>query len=471
MTKSYSNIGIVTLLLAFFSTSITQNSNKIQFDVDMAQFKLDADNICLEVYYSIRQSDLAFVKKDENSYSAEALVTLKIYHKDSVWINQAWRVPSHITDSTQIDKANNILDLMRFQLKSGDYQLVAHVQDLADLTKRDSAIVNIELSGISNSKIALSDIELASSINKSQKDPGNVFYKNTLQVIPNPSLMFGEGLPMLYYYVEAYNLDSGQISDKYKTNCYVSNTKGDTLNKMLSRQLSKKKIGDQSVEVGAINIASLHSGTYYLHFSILDERERLLDTVSKKFYVYNPSLAVEKLAIIQSDGLLAISPFATMSEKELDRESDYIKYIIPKEGADFYENLTTGDAKRKFLLAFWQRRDPSTGTIFNEFRQDYLKKVRAANEKFKALGREGWHTDRGRVYLLYGPPNNVVYFRNTPTTKPYEIWTYYNIAGEGVVEFIFADITGFRDYRLLHSNKIGEVKKENWRDLITEHPN
>lgn len=469
MTKSYYNF--TSMILLFIFTSLSLGSEKIKLTVDIAQFKSDSDKNYLEIYYAIKQSDLSFVSNDEDRNSAQALVNFKIYHEDSLWVNQAWRVPTYITDSTEITEANNIVDVIRYQLIPGAYQLVAQVQDLNDLAKLDSVILDFELSEFSNSKISLSDIQLASSMKKSEKDMENDFYKNSLEVIPNPSGIYGARLPMLYYYVEAYNLNSGEISNKYKTKCFVSNPEGDRLGDMYSRQQNKIKIGDTSVEVGVINIAPLQTGSYHLNFIISDETGRPLDSVKKKFYAYNSIPTAKEAEISKIDDLVALSSFGRMDKNELDKEFAYIQYIIKKEGADFYKNLTNIDAKRKFLFTFWQRRDPSPGTIFNEYRQDYLQKVRVASEKFKAFGREGWHTDRGRVYILYGPPDIVEPFHYTRDTKPYEIWTYYNIAGEGAAEFVFADITNFRDYRLLHSNKRGEIKNENWYNLIVEHAN
>jgi hypothetical protein len=80
------------------------------------------------------------------------------------------------------------------------------------------------------------------------------------------------------------------------------------------------------------------------------------------------------------------------------------------------------------------------------------------------MGQEGWHTDRGRVYVLYGESDEVERFPSTSESKPYEIWHYNQI--EGSVIFVFIDRTGFGEYTLVNSTKRGEVKDDNWQNYL-----
>ena len=83
------------------------------------------------------------------------------------------------------------------------------------------------------------------------------------------------------------------------------------------------------------------------------------------------------------------------------------------------------------------------------------------------MGKEGWKTDRGRVYLIYGGPDEIERFPNEIETRPYEIWHYESV--EGGVIFVFADITGFGSYQLVHSTKRGELRDDSWVRRITVH--
>ena len=80
------------------------------------------------------------------------------------------------------------------------------------------------------------------------------------------------------------------------------------------------------------------------------------------------------------------------------------------------------------------------------------------------MGKEGWQTDRGRVYLLYAEPDEVERFPNQGDSKPYEIWQYNQI--ESGVIFVFIDRTGLGDYTLVHSTKRGELQDESWQQHL-----
>jgi hypothetical protein len=87
------------------------------------------------------------------------------------------------------------------------------------------------------------------------------------------------------------------------------------------------------------------------------------------------------------------------------------------------------------------------------------------------MNRVGFETDRGRVYLQYGPPNELYESRFDAGSKPYEIWQYNIIANnETNIIFVFHnDDLVSNDYRLIHSNATGEVHNEHWKLLINEN--
>ncbi len=129
-----------------------------------------------------------------------------------------------------------------------------------------------------------------------------------------------------------------------------------------------------------------------------------------------------------------------------------------------YETLTNENAKRKYLTEFWKARDEDPSDDMNHYLKDYLRRIKESNLKYKALSKEGWKTDRGRVYLVYGSPSEIDRYPNQTESRPYEIWYYHDI--EGGVQFNFGDISGFSDYVLLHSTKRGELRDDNWQRRI-----
>lgn len=99
--------------------------------------------------------------------------------------------------------------------------------------------------------------------------------------------------------------------------------------------------------------------------------------------------------------------------------------------------------KRQLFLQFWREKDPTPNTVENELMDEYYRRVNYANEHFSSI-REGWLTDMGAIYILFGPPNEIERRPFEMDMKPYEIWYYFDIDQQ----FIFVDMTGFGEYRL-----------------------
>jgi GWxTD domain-containing protein len=138
-----------------------------------------------------------------------------------------------------------------------------------------------------------------------------------------------------------------------------------------------------------------------------------------------------------------------------------VTYIITDEERKAFKKLATDDERERFIEEFWRRRDPDPDTDENEFKEEYYERIAYTNEHFSS-GIPGWKTDRGRIYIMYGKPDEREthpmggsYERpsweggGSTTTYPFEIWFYRYIAGVGSgVEIEFVDPTGSGEYRI-----------------------
>src|SRR5580765_6396547 len=138
-----------------------------------------------------------------------------------------------------------------------------------------------------------------------------------------------------------------------------------------------------------------------------------------------------------------------------------VAYIITDEERKAFKKLATDDERERFIEEFWRRRDPDPDTDENEYREEYYERIAYANEHF-ASGIPGWRTDRGRIYITWGKPDEVeshpsggTYDRESyegggsTTTYPFERWFYRYLAGVGSgVEIEFVDPTGSGEYRI-----------------------
>ncbi len=107
-------------------------------------------------------------------------------------------------------------------------------------------------------------------------------------------------------------------------------------------------------------------------------------------------------------GLLAVgAAWAARSGELRPWPEGPIRYIIRTEEAKAFKGLSDDVARLAFIERFWSRRDPTPGTLANEYRQAFWERVRTANLQFKTTTIPGWKTDRGKIFILFGPPNDV----------------------------------------------------------------
>ena len=83
-----------------------------------------------------------------------------------------------------------------------------------------------------------------------------------------------------------------------------------------------------------------------------------------------------------------------------------VAYIITDEERTAFKRLQTDEEREQFIEQFWLRRDPTPDTVENEFKEEHYRRIAYANEHF-ASGIPGWKTDRGRIYITYGPPDEI----------------------------------------------------------------
>lgn len=148
----------------------------------------------------------------------------------------------------------------------------------------------------------------------------------------------------------------------------------------------------------------------------------------------------------QSALAMQSQPSANPYSKWLNED---VVYIITGQERTAFEKLTTDEERNKFIEQFWARRDPTPGTPENQFKEEHYRRRAYANRHF-ASSEPGWKTDRGHMYIIYGPPDEIEVHPKT-AQRPYrvEIWLYRYVEGVGDnASFTFIDRTGRGDYQL-----------------------
>jgi GWxTD domain-containing protein len=153
-----------------------------------------------------------------------------------------------------------------------------------------------------------------------------------------------------------------------------------------------------------------------------------------------------------------------MKKPYKDWLNEDVAYIITEEERKAFKKLQTDEEREQYIEAFWRRRDPDPDTDENEYKEEYFERIAYANEHF-ASGIPGWKTDRGRIYIMFGKPDEkeshpsggsyqreIYEGGGSTSTYPFEKWFYRYIEGVGSgVEIEFVDPTGSGEYRIARS--------------------
>ncbi len=452
---------LILFFVLFFSVII--NAQNFKVDFDYSRFFYNDTSNYIEIYYSFYEPQLKQVLTD-NQLTVKGILNIKILNQNGTdtLVNRNYQFENVVGDSLSENHQKSFTGNIAYVLPIGEYQCTLTGVDGNDMEKLDSLSFPITISKLPDDRFSISDLEIASKITHSDQEK-SMFYKNTYEVIPNPSGIFGQEIPVLYFYSEIYNLQNTDGSENLKVDHLLLNSSNKTVfNK--SRLFPRNSAS--AVDVGAINITKYPSGAYTLVDVATDTVKNMTVYSSKKIFIYNPGI-IDTTPVATGDNSFLTSEFAAMSEEELDQAFSESKYVATKQEKEQWEALKSEDAKKKFLFDFWKARDLTPNTPVNEYKREYFDRVKQANKQYSNIQRKGWKTDRGRVLLLYGEPTEIERYPNQLDSKPYEVWRYNDL--EGGVIFVFADLTGFSDYTLINSTKRGELSDPDWQRKINAH--
>ena len=453
------NIKVLLYCLLFFSLLsaevYTQNTHpdKFTFNVVYNRFWQSDSTAFLEIGTVFYTKQIALAK-DSTGYRGNIELKIKIKNTltDKYVRGERFHLPFVLQDtlSAQIDKS--IVNKFIYVLECGSYLLELGGFDQSNPSRSDSVKIPVTIFPRPQ-MVALSDVDLSSNISEST-DKTNPFYKNSFLVVPNPTLVFGRmNYPVVFHYVEVHNLNKDSL---YTVEIAVKDQNG-KIQKSTNRQ---KRYGvENAVEVGTTAIMNLPSGKYLYQVRILDGCLKEVVIAKRQFFINNPHVkqATSRISVKAAE-------FIGASADELAKEFRTAKYLATDQEIKMFSNVSSVEGRREFLAKFWSDIESGQHGTTVVTRAIYLDRVITANQRYRALGKEGWQTDRGRVYLLYAEPDEVERFPSSENGKPYEIWNYNQI--ESGVVFVFIDRNGFGDYTLFHSTKRGEIQDDSWQNYL-----
>jgi GWxTD domain-containing protein len=419
------------------------------------------DTAYVETYLSVPGFELTYVQNGLFRYQGALDITL-LYLKDTTVFTADHYVllTPELPDTTNVDF--NILDLRRVSLPDGEYTVKLKISDANNPAAFCEVNQGLNVS-FNRTGVSMSDIELVQSY--SQTVEKNVYSKNGYDIKPFAISYFPNSVSKLAFYSEIYHADVTAPQEDIIITYAVKHAQQNEVAHDLFR-FTKQKSGPLNVLFSEFDITDLPTGNYYLEVQVKNRKNELLTDQIAFFQRMNNNSSTElsNIALIDvSDKFVSLMPGDSMKY--------YCESIMPK--AELYEReyiqraIASNDTllMKQFFFNFWQKRsegDPYLAWI------EYNKMVEAVNYNFGTPVSYGFETDRGRVYLQYGPPNRIDGHQHESGAYPYEIWQYYSISGnQSNVKFVFCNsdlVTN--DYKLIHSTARGEIYDARWQFKI-----
>lgn len=446
---------VLAVPVAGYSQSFVPGKGQFIVDVDIARFFGDEQQVYVEIYYGIHENSISYVG-GASGYRSSVRMRLVVRGESASVANKEWLVPHEIIDTVRLSGAQIMTGLESLALPAGAYSVQITASDVNAPGRSDSVNINLPIVMYPQGNEAMSDVELCTMI-QSSSNKQSLFYKNTLEVTPNPARLFGVGLPIMYYYFEVYNLISASSPANSVIRTVVLNSAG---KEVFTKDKQKPRTNNSSVEIGSVNLSAMKGGTYTFRANLLDSSKTVtLATTSKKFFIYKPGTLPDSMPV-QSQFDISGSEYAVMPEEEADRELACIAYLVNESERVQITTLADLTSKQRFLFEFWRRKNPDPQSGVNEFKKEYMNRIQYAETNFMSGLRKGWKSDKGRVYVLYGPADEIERFPNSPEANPYEIWHFNSL--QGGVEFVFVDRYSMGDYSLVHSTHRDELHNPDW---------
>lgn len=439
---------------------------------DVCFYKGSENNTQVEVYYSIALKELKFTNRQSLSanITGEYLaafacsLTVKNAANQTVFQKIKHRKARARSQSEVLDKSRGIIDQIVLDLQPGNYNLELAIHD--EESKKVSKITgDLSVPEFKNT-LCISDLQLA--LNFSENRSQKLFIKGNRHVIPNSSRRYRYHDSTLYLYFEVYNLPEPTVpADEYfKIGYSIIDTVGDTL--IMIPFLKIKKPGTSCIKLQALDIRGLEAGEHSLVVNVLDPASNQSVIRQKNFWIIKPSESLPDRNLVtgqrlepgdqKTEGRPTESSVLSMTPEDVIKYRDQIKYFATEKELKLYDQLGP-NGKTNFLINFWRSMDNTPESPENEFMQNSFSRIDYANKHFK----NGLNSDMGRIFIIYGQPDDIENHLMKMNSKSYVIWYYY-IAGKNHM-FAFVDRNNENIFSLVHSTVLDEIKNNNWMEL------
>jgi len=364
------------------------------------------DSSKIRLYLKVPYDDLQFVKYD-SVYRSSYEVSIVVFDKDGIQADGDIQRHKITVSAFEQTNAQGLFDYSNysFLLHNSVYKVSIGLMDM-DTRKTTYRKFTVDLMKFNPGPIKLSDLLIVDNV-KSVSQDSTDFQPNVVNRLDDKQKEF------YIYYTAAGPAGSATVEAAILT------TDGNSL----------KTVND-TISLGS------------------EPQPHLLkmatDGLSYSKYIYQIKVTSGKETSVRKQEFrvawVGLSGFVS----NLDKAIQEMIYIMPGSEVNKMKK-DKPEEKKKLFMEYWKKKDPSPETETNELMNEYFRRVNYANQQFGSSFKEGWRSDMGMVYILFGAPNDIERHPFDLGSKPYEIWYYFEINRQ----FVFVDDSGFGDYRLV----------------------
>jgi GWxTD domain-containing protein len=446
----------ILILFCFLQSFSFSQGSKLKTYIDTKQFYAPGIGNYLEVYMQFVSYSVLY-KNEGNGLRSKVLISVEIADTTQTVFSDRYVLESpEAIDSIQDD----FYEVLRIQLNPGKYTMKLNLLDVNKEGSEISGNLPITIEDFSkNTKI--SDIIVAEFAYPSDEQTN--FDKSGYHIIPMLSSFYATDSKNLPIYLELYGTE-GIMDSTFLLSYRMINTKDANEMQGFSKTFSYKK-GPVIPVFESINIEDLSTGNYQLEVRVSRSSNEILAVQTYDFERSNENNSMFTMENLQLDPAFQAS---IPTDSVLYFLESLIPISKPAEIKNIIETLKSKNVEnaRKHLQGYWVITSPTNSY---ESWLKYKAQVVFVQDIYGNNFQEGFETDRGRVYLKYGAPNQVNARESSPSEYPYEIWTYNKIGIYSNKRFIFynPDLVN-NAYRLLHSDMLGELKNPAWPQILAK---
>ena len=382
------------------------------FEVELFRtFNLEAATPRIQVFVEMMYDDLTFVKSDtSDGYIAKFELVAAIYDEDDQQItarlmNRDVYVKDYETTNSRIER---VFLTKGMDLPAGTYNLKLRITDL--ISKQTmSRNQEFSVSDLRNEDVAASDLLF---LNDFELDESG----NIADIVPRVRDNFTRERDYFYIY---FDLFARMIPEKVTIRYRLEDNRGNVpIDTTLTQSVNKAVNGI----VFKVDKNKLQKNSYKCLVDIESDDSEIERAKTLSFFWVN----------------------VPETQQDLTSAIKQMRYIVDEDSIDKYEEAPL-EEQQAFFKAFWDSRDPNPTTKVNELMEEYYRRVNYANREYSNFSEGGWLSDRGRILIKFGYPDDIERHPFELDSVPYIIWRYYSLRKI----FVFADRSGFGDYRLL----------------------